>query len=210
MIRYHFTSDWYHFYVHQIYIDFTANNEINVYIHFGVVNVFRSFGRVVEIPRPIWPKYQFPEDKYDISVYLSWDNDCIALAKRIIKIMRYSFSCFSKKNIRCGYRFWWIPTTYVFFEKKEKCQSSDKDFDHLLVRGKGIKFDNSTDHLDYLKIISPHGRGCVNPVARYITVHKLSINLTLLFLFIWFNFASKGFLSLEFIVRSSYVVDLIK
>ena len=73
----------------------------------------------------------------------------------------------------------------------EKCHSSNKlilveqvEFYHLIARGKGIKFDNSTDHLDYLKILSPHGRGCVNSVARYTTVHKLSINLTLLFLFI--------------------------
>ena len=29
MIRYQFTSDWYHFYFHQICTDFTANNKIN-------------------------------------------------------------------------------------------------------------------------------------------------------------------------------------
>ena len=28
IIRYYFTSDWYHFYFHQIYTDFSANNKI--------------------------------------------------------------------------------------------------------------------------------------------------------------------------------------
>ena len=32
MIRYQFTSDWYHFYFHQIYTDFTANNKIKEFI----------------------------------------------------------------------------------------------------------------------------------------------------------------------------------
>ena len=32
MIRYQFTSDWYHFYFHQIYTDFTANNKIKTFI----------------------------------------------------------------------------------------------------------------------------------------------------------------------------------
>ena len=36
----------------------------------------------------------FPEDKLEISVYLSWDKDFIALAKKSIQIMIYIFFLF--------------------------------------------------------------------------------------------------------------------
>ena len=45
----------------------------------------------------------FPEDKKEISIYLSWDKDFIAPAKKSIQIMRYIFFYFLKENICCEY-----------------------------------------------------------------------------------------------------------
>ena len=70
----------------------------------------------------------FPEDKLKISIYLSWDKDCITLAKECIQIMKYIFFLFFEGNICCGYSLE-VPhrgtsnallmryTTYVFCEK---------------------------------------------------------------------------------------------
>ena len=44
-----------------------------------------------------------PEDKYEISVYFSWDKDFIALAKKSIQIMTYIFFLFLEENIFCRY-----------------------------------------------------------------------------------------------------------
>ena len=56
--------------------------------------------RAVEIPCPM---FHFPEDMKEISIYLSWDKDFIALAKKSIQIIRYIFFLFLKENICCGY-----------------------------------------------------------------------------------------------------------
>ena len=44
MIRYQFTSDWYHFYFHQTYTDFTADNKIkkNINIKFWQQQIISS------------------------------------------------------------------------------------------------------------------------------------------------------------------------
>ena len=52
-----------------------------------------------------------PEDKYEISIYLSWDKDFIALAKKNIQIIRLFFSYFWKK-IRFGYKLEVPPPRY--------------------------------------------------------------------------------------------------
>ena len=48
----------------------------------------------------------FPEDKLEISAYLSWDKNFIDLAKKSMQIMRYSVFSFLKKKhtcVCCGY-----------------------------------------------------------------------------------------------------------
>ena len=44
-----------------------------------------------------------PEDKKKNSIYLSWDKDFIALAKKTIQIMRYIFFFFLQDNMCSGY-----------------------------------------------------------------------------------------------------------
>ena len=47
MIWYQFTSDWYHFYFHQIYADFTANNKIK--IHYPIASASSPYELVTNI-----------------------------------------------------------------------------------------------------------------------------------------------------------------
>ena len=54
MIRYQFTSDWYHFYFHQIYTDFTAENKINhhkIQVKFDISNHLQNFCPVMSLFR---------------------------------------------------------------------------------------------------------------------------------------------------------------
>ena len=63
MIRYQFTSDWYHFYFHQIYPNFTANNKIKrrlncvttgcIYLSIYAHNLADILGLILTILYPI-------------------------------------------------------------------------------------------------------------------------------------------------------------
>ena len=59
----------------------------------------------VEIPCPtcITCPVSLRTSKKSVSFYLPWDKDFIALAKKIIQIMRYVFFLFLEENICCGY-----------------------------------------------------------------------------------------------------------
>ena len=112
----------------------------------------------------------FPENKQEFSIYLSWDKNFIARAKKSIQILRHIFSYFYWVLIRphCGTSNEY-PQHVLFqitcIREKEKVSFFGKylvnfgrrtrGFDHLLLSGQVIRFDNFTT-LAFIFMFSAH------------------------------------------------------
>ena len=92
----------------------------------------------------------FLKDKQEISIYLSWEKDFIAPAKKSILSIYFFF--FLEENICCGYSIETEVLLMCFLWEISKMSISGQvnfgwtnGFDHQLVPGQVIKFDNSTN-----------------------------------------------------------------